>query len=137
MMFIDINGRKKDLRKIEKYLINWDGKSASNFQKSVKDLLYYFWGADVVFEELPVIGTRLTLDFYNSNKKIALEVDGKQHYQYNKFFHRGNRGNFLDQIRRDEQKEEFCEWNEIVLVRILEEEDLTKELVASRISHGL
>ena len=53
---------------------------------------------------------------------MAIEVDGSQHYQYNKFFHSNSRQKFLDQLKRDQKKDEFCEINNIKLFRILEDE---------------
>lgn len=78
---------------------------------------------------MPVIGTRLTIDFYNANKKIALEVDGQQHYKYVPHFHGGSRSKFLGQLQRDEKKELFCEINNIKLVRILQSDILSKSLL--------
>ena len=82
-----------------------------------------------MFEELPVVGTRLTSDFYNANKKIALEVDGNQHYTFNRFFHSNSRQNFLAQLQRDEKKEYFCEINNIQLVRVLESDSISEKLL--------
>lgn len=129
MIFFSTSGRTKKLKNPFKYLIKWDAECRSKFQKRVKDMLHPYWFADIVFEELPVIGTRLTIDFYNANKKIALEVDGHQHYQYSPHFHGGNRSKFLGQLQRDEKKELFCEINNIRLVRILESDILNKSLL--------
>lgn len=123
------SGKLIKLKNPLKYLIKWNGKCRSKIQERVKALLYPHWFADVVFEEFPVIGTRLTLDFFNSNRQIALEVDGNQHYQYNKFFHGGCRQKFLGQLHRDEAKEVFCERNGITLIRILESDSINKELL--------
>ena len=105
MIFLCTNGRERKIKNISKYLINWDAKCKSGIQKQVKDTIKNLWFADYVFEEFPVAGTRLTLDFYNSTQKIAIEVDGNQHYRYNKFFHSNSRQNFLSQLKRDEKKE--------------------------------
>jgi len=129
MIFLTTTGREQKLKNSTKYLIDWDKKCRSKLQKKVKDLLYSNWVSDVVFEELPVLGTRMTLDFYNANKKLAVEVDGNQHYKYNKFFHSNSRQNFLSQLQRDEKKEYFCEINNIKLVRILENDTLDEELL--------
>lgn len=131
MIFISINGREQKMRNPTKYLIDWDKKCRSKIQKEVKDLIRDFWISDVVFEEFPVLGSKMTFDFYNANKKIALEVDGNQHYKYNKFFHNNNRMKFLDQLKRDQKKEDFCKINKIKLARILESDILNKELLAS------
>tara|TARA_B100000497_G_C7617540_1_gene370938 strand:+ start:449 stop:856 length:408 start_codon:yes stop_codon:yes gene_type:complete len=129
MIFLTTTGREQKLKNSTKYLIDWEKKCRSKLQKKVKDLLYPNWVSDVVFEEFPVLGTRMTLDFYNANKKLAVEVDGNQHYKYNKFFHSNSRQNFLSQLQRDEKKEYFCEINKIKLVRILEGDTIDEELL--------
>jgi very-short-patch-repair endonuclease len=129
MIFISISGKQRKLKNSIKYLIKWNGPCRSKIQKKVKDLLHKHWFADIVFEELPVLGTKMTLDFYNANKKTAIEVDGSQHYKYNKFFHGNSRQKFLDQLKRDEAKEFFCEVNNIKLVRILDTDILNEELL--------
>jgi very-short-patch-repair endonuclease len=130
MIFLSTSGRQTKLKNSTKYLIKWDKSCKSKIQERVKCLLKEHWFADIVFEEMPVIGTRLTIDFYNANKKIAIEVDGNQHYKYNKFFHNNSRQNFLSQLQRDSKKEYFCEINNIKLVRILESDKLNTELLS-------
>tara|TARA_R110002167_G_scaffold201827_2_gene405463 strand:+ start:4787 stop:5203 length:417 start_codon:yes stop_codon:yes gene_type:complete len=122
MTFLCVNGRKKKIKNVSKYLIDWDAKCRSGIQKNVKNSIKKYWFADVVFEEFPVAGTRMTIDFFNATQNIAIEVDGNQHYKYNKFFHSNSRQNFLSQLKRDEKKEYFCDINNIKLIRILESE---------------
>jgi len=66
------------------------------------------------------MGSRLTLDFYNATKNIAIEVQGKQHTKYNKFFHRNNKINYLNQLKRDDEKLAFCDLNNIKLLEVYE-----------------
>ena len=120
MIFLCSNGREKKIKNVSKYLIDWDSKCRSGIQKDVKDQAKPYWFADVVFEEFPVAGTRMTLDLYNATQKIAIEVDGNQHYKFNRFFHSDSRQKFLRQLQRDEKKEYFCEINKIKLIRVLE-----------------
>lgn len=124
MIFLCSNGREKKIKNVSKYLIDWDSKCRSGIQKDVKDQVKPYWFADVVFEEFPVAGTRMTLDLYNATKKIAIEVDGNQHYKFNRFFHSDSRQKFLHQLQRDEKKEYFCEINNIKLIRVLESDIL-------------
>jgi very-short-patch-repair endonuclease len=129
MIFISISGKQQKVRNPTKYLIKWEKKCRSKIQKNVKDFLKEYWFSDVVFEEFPVLGSRMTFDFYNANKKIAIEVDGEQHYKYNKFFHGNDRHKFLQQLKRDQKKEDFCEINKIKLVRIVESDILNEDLL--------
>lgn len=122
MTFTDLKGRKKTVKKTSKYLIDWEGKSLSKFQEAVKTFLFDYWGADFVFEEFPVAGTRSRFDFYNATKRIVAEANGTQHGSYNKFFHRGSKMNFVGQVKRDLEKHAFCERNGITLVELTEKE---------------
>tara|TARA_R100000008_G_C3580981_1_gene168488 strand:- start:407 stop:808 length:402 start_codon:yes stop_codon:yes gene_type:complete len=122
MTFKTLLGKRRKIKRPVIYLINWDKKSRSKLQSKVKDFLKVFWDGDVVFEEFPVVGTRLTLDFYNATKNIAIEVQGKQHTKYNKFFHKGNKINYLNQLKRDDEKLAFCDLNTIKLVEVHEGE---------------
>lgn len=106
-----------ELKNAKKYLIKWRGKTRSKFQSSVKEFIYPYWKDDIVFEEFKIVGTRMTFDLYNANKKIAIEVQGAQHTKYVKFFH-GSRLKYLQQLKRDDKKFRFCEINDIKLVEI-------------------
>ena len=127
MKFIDVYGRERNLKNAKKYLINWDKPSRSKFQTRVKQFLQPFWIHDIVFEEFRVVGSRLTLDFYNANKKIAVEVQGEQHTKYVKFFHK-NRFKYCDQLKRDEDKLLFCKSNNIKLAEIYPQDEITASL---------
>ena len=72
MIFLCTNGREKKIKNISKYLIDWDADCRSGIQKDVKEHIKAYWFADYVFEEFPVAGTRLTLDFYNATQKTAI-----------------------------------------------------------------
>ena len=90
----------------------------------LRDFLKKYWDAQIVFEEFPVAGTRMTLDFYNANKKIAIEVQGAQHTKYVPFFHGSNKINYLAQLKRDQDKYKFCKLNNIKLIEIYPEDKI-------------
>lgn len=117
----DLMGRLRYLNS-EKCRINWDGKSLSKFQRGIKQFLKKYWQGHIVYEECPMVGTRLRLDIYNATKKIAIECNGNQHREYNEFFHGGNQINYLAQLRRDGKKYEWCEINGITLIDIFPED---------------
>jgi|TARA_Y100000310_G_C20094177_1_gene539676 hypothetical protein len=133
MTFKTLLGKRRRIKRPVIYLINWEKNSRSKLQSKVKDFLKVFWDGDVVFEEFPVVGTRLTIDFYNATKNIAIEVQGNQHTKYNKFFHKGNKMNYLDQLKRDDEKLSFCNLNNIKLLEVheghLDFNSLHKEIV--------
>lgn len=126
MKFKTLTGAVRNISNVKKYLIDWEGKSRSKIQRTTKEFLYDYWRDHVVFEEFPVAGTKMSLDFYNANKKIAIEVQGAQHTRYTPFFHGNNKYNYINQLRRDENKLKFCEANSIQLLEIYKIEELTK-----------
>ena len=131
MQFKTLTGRTRRITKAKKYLIDWSAPSKSKMQKGVKDFLKKFWQNHIVFEEFPVAGTRLSLDFYNANKKIAIEVQGRQHTKYVPYFHGNNKINYINQLKRDQDKLTFCEQNEILLIEIYPEDKVSEELFQS------
>lgn len=125
MEFKTLTGQVKKVSKIKKHLIKWDKKSRSKFQFNVKKLLEPYWERHIVFEEFPIAGTRLSLDFYNANKKIAIEVQGDQHIKYVPFFHGNYKNNYLSQLDRDNKKSLFCDINNILLFEIYQSDKLS------------
>jgi len=109
-------------KNIKKYLIDWDGKSRSMFQFDVKQFLKKYWIGHVVCEEFPVVGSRMRVDIINFTKSIAVEVNGRQHQEYNEFFHK-NRDGYFQHIQRDLDKYNWLNINDIELIEI-EEKDL-------------
>ena len=67
------------------------------------------------------------MDFYNANKRVAVEVQGAQHTKFVKHFHK-NRLKYLEQLRRDQKKLDFCEMNDITMVEIYPEDTVDKDL---------
>lgn len=128
MRFKTLTGATRTVKKAKNYLIDWDGSSRSKIQYNAKQFLKKYWSNHIVFEEFPVAGTKLSLDFYNANKKIAVEVQGKQHTKYVPFFHGKNKINYINQLKRDQDKLKFCELNDIQLVEIYDGEEITEKL---------
>lgn len=128
MKFKTLNGSTRSIKNLKKYLIDWDAKSKSKIQFNVKKFLEPFWVNHIVFEEFLIAGTRMTLDFYNANKKVAVEVQGQQHTKYTPFFHGGYKNNYLSQLDRDHKKYEFCKINDISLVEVYYNDEISVDL---------
>ena len=128
MRLYNINGRLQK-RNVSKYRVKWNKKSRSKIQLQVKKFLEPFWKAHIVYEEFPVYGTRMSVDILNATKKVAIEVQGKQHSEFNKFFHGNSRLKYLEGIKRDIKKAEWLEKNGFILLEIEENEvqSLTRE----------
>ena len=121
MRLLNINGRLQK-KSVSKYLINWNKKSRSKVQFKTKKFLEPFWKGHIVYEEFPVYGSRMTVDILNATKKLAVEVQGKQHGEFNKFFHDNSRLKYLEGIKRDIKKAEWLENNGVILLEIEEDE---------------
>ena len=67
----------------------------------------------------PVTGNEynLEIDCYNSELKLGIEYNGKQHYYYVPYFHK-NKEAFLNQKYRDLIKQNMCKDNDICLIEV-------------------
>jgi very-short-patch-repair endonuclease len=120
-------------KNVNKYKIKWNKPSRSKLQFNVKQFLKPHWKHQVCFEEFPVYGTRMSVDLINFTKKIAIEVNGPQHKEFNKFFHGNSKAKYLSSIKRDWEKTEWLETNGFELVEI--EYDEVKDLSVSFIKN--
>ncbi len=127
MRLLNIHG-KLIYKNVGKKRIKWTKKSRSKLQTSVKNFLEEYWKSHIVFEEFPLVGSRMTFDFYNATKNIILEVQGKQHTKYVSFFHGNSKINYLKQLKRDQDKFKFCEINEIDFFEYFQGENEIKDL---------
>lgn len=121
MRLLDVNGRLVS-KPVERFSVDWNRKCRSIVQFKVKKFLEPYWRPHIVYEEFPVFGTLLKVDILNLTMKIAVEVNGKQHERFNKFFHRGNPANYLKGFKNDHQKMLWLEKNGFKLVEIFEDE---------------
>lgn len=120
MKLKDVDGRVR-YKNCQKYRIDWNGKSRSKYQFGVKKFLEKYWSNHVVYEEFPVYGSRMTLDFFNANRSLAIEVQGEFHTGFSEFAH-GTSTQYWKQIERDRKKRIWCEQNEIHLLEIFPED---------------
>lgn len=125
MKLKNLNGRDCN-QSLSKYLIDWDGKSGSKIQFATKQFLKIYWKSHIVVEEFRIPGSLLRCDFINFTKRIAVEVDGSQHDEFNPFFHNNSRFNYLKSMRRDHKKYEWYDMMNLRTIQIKEKE--VKEL---------
>lgn len=64
-----------------------------------------------------VTGHNLEIDLYNDELRLAVEVQGDQHYKFTPFFHKSN-ADFLNQRYRDEMKKDKCRKEGITLIEV-------------------
>jgi hypothetical protein len=85
----------------------------SKGEKKCRDFLEFYFKKPFVktrpeFLVNPITGQPLELDCYNDELKIAVEYNGKQHYEYNKMMHQDSKFAFQNQKYRDHIKKELC-----------------------------
>lgn len=115
-----LNGREYHLD-LKKYLPNTRAKR-SYYHLLARELLSEMFKGYSVLEEVKLPGSSeklsvLYLDFLIPNCKIGVEVHGAQHFKYTPFFHKTKAG-FLRAKKRDQDKIEWCELNDISLVAL-------------------
>ena len=119
MRLLNINGKLVN-KNVNKYRIDWDGKSRSKLQFNFKQFFYPYWKNHIVFEEFPVYGSMMKVDLFNATKKIAIEIQGNQHESFNKFFHVNSRLKYLQSIKRDVAKSKWIEINNFKYLELYE-----------------
>jgi len=116
MRLYNIRGRLIRKR-VFPYLIAWDGPSKSKIQFQVKQFLKPYWSGHICYEEFPVYGSLLQVDFVNATLRIGIEVQGPQHEAFH-YFHGGEPLKYLEQYKHDVQKREWLERNEFRFIEI-------------------
>lgn len=112
----------------EKYRIDWKKKTRSKYQDEVKKFLRKYIDNHVVYEEFFIPGSKMSLDLFDATDMVAYEMQGEFHTGYSKFGHKGSRMNYVSQLKRDGQKENWCNMNGITYVEIFPEDlPLTKK----------
>lgn len=95
----------------------------SSYHLRCRRLLKKLFQFDRILEELFLPGTdRLRLDFFLPPHRLGVEVHGEQHYKSSVFLHGGEAG-FYRALKRDCNKELWCELNNIRLVVLPHWED--------------
>jgi len=103
--------------------------STSKLQEKTAQLLNYHFPYLKIYENHRPKWLRgvdlevLELDFYIPERKLAVEVQGKQHYEFVPYFH-NTYEDFKKQIERDQIKKDLCYGKKITLVEIANEFEL-------------
>jgi len=121
MRLLNVNGKLVN-KNVRRHLINWEAKSRSKLQYKFKIFFHTYWKNHIVYEEFPVYGSMLKVDFLNATKKIAVEIQGSQHESFNKFFHDNSRLKYLESIKRDVKKEKWIEANGFKFIELYEDD---------------
>jgi hypothetical protein len=92
----------------------------SSLHLKARELIKLAYPTLQTLEEVPIPlrkNETLYLDFYIPLKKICFEVHGEQHYKFISFYH-STVLNFLKAQKRDREKEEWCDINNITYLSL-------------------
>ncbi len=99
---------------------------------SARNLLKELYPTMQLLEEVPIYPRKNEvsyLDFYIPLIKKCIEVNGEQHYKYIPFYH-SNRLSFLKAQKKDREKKEWCNINNIKFIELpFDKQNLWKELI--------
>lgn len=90
----------------------------SSFHLKARQIITDIFPTLQILEEVPITirkSETLYLDFYLPLKKLCVEVHGEQHYKFVAFYH-NNILSFLKSQKRDREKQEWCDINNIQYV---------------------
>ena len=122
MKVVGLNGREYNIN-LKKYIVKRNDKTVkSKYHIAARELLAEMFSGYTVLEEVKLPGSRcpskksvLFLDFFIPSLMLGVEVHGRQHYEFCKFFHKTMAG-FLQSNKRDFIKQDWCELNGVELI---------------------
>ena len=94
-------------------------KNKSSLHMLARELIEELFPGLSVYEEVTLPGSKklgrsslLYADFFIPDSMLVIEVHGRQHYEYCSFFHK-DKIDFINAKKRDADKIEWCEMNDI------------------------
>ncbi len=104
--------------KIPEKLAKGNKRPTSKAHAKAKEILHSLYSTCGIYEEIPIViegKKKLFLDFYIPTLGIAVEVHGRQHYEFTPLYHNTKMDFFKGQAN-DRNKAEWCELNGITLI---------------------
>jgi len=124
MKVIGLNGREYAWNLSGYSVAANDKRKRSKYHLRAREVLKTCFHSYRILEEVKLPGSTpshrkgvLYLDFYIPQIMLAVEVHGKQHYEYTPFFHK-TKADFMLAKAKDEDKIEWCKLNNIDLIEL-------------------
>lgn len=89
----------------------------SKFQYECGQIIKSQYPFDIILEEVNIPGINLKIDFFIPTRKIMFEIQGEQHGEFNKFFHKTKQA-FRNSQDRDSLKKQWAEINNIKYIEV-------------------
>lgn len=115
MDIVDLDGRK-----FRWQMKRGKVKKPSSLHLDVYSLIREIYPSDILIEEITIPlkrGEKVFGDIYIPSKRKLVEIHGEQHYKYNTFFY-SSKLEFLKAQKRDRDKKEWCEINDIQYIEL-------------------
>ncbi len=90
-------------------------RTISKKQTAARERIKREFGGQTILEEFTIPKSQLRIDFFLPNINIAIEVHGRQHFEFVKHFH-GTKAKFAQAKKNDADKAKWCELNDIELI---------------------
>jgi hypothetical protein len=90
---------------------------------------------DLWYEEFsvrPYLSTKYRLDLLNLTRRVAIECNGDQHVSVSDYFHSGDKSIFYEHLRRDREKELWCEKNSFIHIPVYTSTPLDMEFFKNK-----
>jgi hypothetical protein len=116
----DLDGDIVDWKPSGEIVTAEDTRNRSQLHLAARQILYELFPTTQIIEEVSIPikrGVTQYFDFFISNIKLAVEVNGQQHYKFNSLFH-STASDFMAQKKRDQDKRDWCEQNRITLIEL-------------------
>ncbi len=134
MKVLGLDGKEYNLSL--KYKYDLDDTHKSSLHIKARNLLKEVYRFMVIYEEVHLPSTKLYADFFIPILDLMVEVQGQQHFQFNRFFCGGknlteSKQNFSRANVNDREKMNWAEINNITLIYLNyneTEEQWTKKL---------
>ena len=110
-MILKINGKEYTLKKKKQK------DKCSSLHKEARKILKEVFPFDNFYEEMYLPKIHLYIDFICESRKLAVEVNGRQHFDQIAHFHE-NKFEFLQAQKRDRLKKQILEENGYQLIEL-------------------
>lgn len=123
MKLLSSSGREYSIQPLDYIRSNDDTKNKSSGHLLARNILKELYPGEWILEEVPLKINKSTLyaDFLIKRHNLVIEVQGKQHKEFNAFFHKTIE-NFRESKKRDIQKQNWCEINGFTLIELYDGE---------------
>ena len=118
MKVTGLDGREYSLNLNDKVVYANDTRKRSELHMRCRNILNKLYPLYIVCEEVVIPATNgSAIDFFLPELRLAIECQGEQHYKYIQHFH-GTKLGFLNAMKRDRNKKDWCDSNNIRLVEL-------------------